>query len=119
MSNETTKPAKAPNYTPAMVEQMLAMYAELGNDGLDQIAAAVGRTKRSVISKLVREGVYVATVKAPAQPRDNGPTKKEMLRELESLSFNPEGLDNATKSAIQRLIDFVRESQTVEAEVEA
>jgi len=109
---------KTPNYTEAMVETVTAMYAELGNAGLEQIAQTIGRTKRSVISKLVREGVYVAPVKAAAQPRDTGPTKKEMLRELESLSFNVEGLDNASKSAIQRMIDFVSEVRAVEAEVE-
>lgn len=114
MSNETTKAAKAPNYTEAMVETMTTMYAELGNDGLEQIAETIGRSKRSVISKLVREGVYAATVKAAATPKDTGPTKKELLRELESLSFSPEGFDNASKSAIQRLIAFVQDAQAEE-----
>lgn len=99
---------KVPNYTEAMVTSMLEQYAELGNAGLETIAASLGKTKRSVISKLVREGVYVATPKPVRQAVDTGPTKKEMLRELESLSFNVEGFEGATKAAIQRILDLVQ-----------
>lgn len=102
---------KTPNYTEAMTARLLEQYAANGNAGLDALAAELGKTKRSVISKLVREGVYVATPKAAAQPRDEGPTKKELLNELEALSFSVEGFEGATKSAISRLISLVRESQ--------
>ena len=61
MAETKTKPA---NYTDEMVTKMLDMYEQLGNDGLDEIAEAIGRPVRSVRSKLVREGVYVATPKA-------------------------------------------------------
>lgn len=111
MTNESPKAAKAPNYTEAMVERLLEVYATFGNAGLETIAEELGKTKRSVISKLVREGVYVAPQKAAAQPKDEGPSKKEMLIELESLSFSVEGLEGATKAAIARLIEYVKESQ--------
>lgn len=101
------------NYTPKMVEEMIAMYEELGNEGLEQIAETVGRGVRSVRSKLVREGVYVASEKPVAAKRDEGPTKKELLNHLESIApFGVDGLMGATKAAISEIIAFVESVQT-------
>ena len=98
----TTKTA---NYTTAQVEQIVSMYADLGNEGLQDISDAVGKSVRSVRSKLVREGVYVATPKAAAPKRDQGPTKKELLNQLEELApFPVDGFVGATKDAIKLLI---------------
>lgn len=100
------------NYTEAMVEQILTMYGELGNDGMDAIAAAVGRPVRSVRAKLVREGAYVAPVKGPKVEKEEGPTKKELLIELATLvDFDVEGLTGATKGALADLVAFAKESQ--------
>jgi len=93
------------NYTESMVEQMLAMYAELGNEGIEQIAATLNKPVRSVRSKLVREGAYVAETKAPKAAKVEGPTKKELVNELESLvDFPVDGLLGATKEAIASVI---------------
>ena len=54
---------KSPNYTDEMVTTAVSMYEDLGNNGLDQIAEAIGKNVRSVRSKLVREGVYMAAPK--------------------------------------------------------
>jgi vacuolar-type H+-ATPase catalytic subunit A/Vma1 len=100
------------NYTEAMVETMLNMYAELGNEGLDEIADKLQRPVRSIRSKLVREGVYVAAEKPKAAKREEGPTKKELLNQLESLvAFDVSGLMGATKEAIAHVIAMA-ESQT-------
>ena len=40
---EHAKAAKAENYTSEMVERLLARYEELGNDGLETIAAELGK----------------------------------------------------------------------------
>ena len=65
----------------------------------------VTRSVRSVRSKLVREGVYIAPPKATAAKRDNGPTKKELLNQLEELApFPVDGFVGATKDAIKLLI---------------
>jgi hypothetical protein len=94
------------NYTPEMVEQAVTMYQELGNEGMPQIAETLGRSIRSVRSKLVREGVYIAPEKPVKAAKPEGPTKKEMLIELETLvDFDVTGLMGATKDAIQSLID--------------
>jgi len=120
MAEEKTKTV---NYTQEMVDQMIAMYEQLGNDGLPEIAEAIARPVRSVRSKLVREGVYVATPKAVKAKVDTGPTKKELLNQLETLvPFDVTGLMGATKAAIADLIDFATPAEPepeAEAEPEA
>ena len=108
------------NYTAEMVETILRMYAELGNEGMEQIAAAVQRPVRSVRAKLVREGVYVAPPKGPKMTREDGPTKKELLAQLNDV-FEPEVLDGlvpATKLAIQAVIELAERVEGETAEVE-
>jgi hypothetical protein len=111
---------KAANYTDEMVTTATNMYEAGGNDALEEIATLLGRTVRSVRSKLVREGVYVAAVKPEAKPKDEGPTKKELLIELDALgAFSTVGLDGATKPAIQALIDFVNSEVQEAGETDA
>ena len=45
---------------------------------VDEIAEAVNKSVRSVRSKLVREGVYIAKPKTTTRKSDE-PTKKELL----------------------------------------
>ena len=97
---------KTANYTAEMVSSMIEMYSELGNDGLDQIADTLGKSVRSVRSKLVREGVYVASEKKSAAKQD-GPSKKEILREIEDTGFDVNGFEGATKAALSRLMGVV------------
>lgn len=94
------------NYTPEMLEKIKAMYAEVGNEGLEDIALAFDKTLRSIRSKLVREGVYVASPKGMASKTD-GPSKKELLRDIESLGFDTEGFEGATKIALSRLLGLI------------
>lgn len=98
---------KKVNYTESQVEQMIADYQ--AGQTVEAIAEAMGKAVRSVRSKLVREGVYVAAEKAPKAKREEGPTKKELIRELEALApFDVGGFMNATKEAIQSLIDHLQ-----------
>ena len=97
---------KTPNYTDEMVDTAVSMYQELGNDGLDQIAETVGKSIRSIRSKLVREGIYIATPKKVAVKQD-GPSKKELLRSIESHDFDVKGFEGATKDALTRLLGVV------------
>ena len=103
------------NYTEDMVATMLERYNELGNEGIETIAQELGRTVRSVRSKLVREGVYVATPKAPKAYKAEGPSKKELLNHLESIApFKVDGLMGATKAAIAEVIAFVEANKPQE-----
>lgn len=89
------------NYTPEMTAAIVDQYQN--GASVDEIATDIGKSVRSVRSKLVREGVYVAKAK-PAAKRENGPTKKELLIELEGTGFDVSGFEGATKDAILRLI---------------
>jgi hypothetical protein len=108
---------KTVNYTDEMVQRMVSMYEQLGNEGMDEIAEAIGRPVRSVRSKLVREGVYVAAPTKAKAKREEGPTKKELLNALEALvDFDVNGLTGATKEAIAHVIALAQLEHVVQAE---
>jgi len=93
---------KAPNYTAEATAKIIADY----QSGLtvEQIAEAIDKSVRSVRSKLVREGVYIAAPKKASRKNDE-PTKKELLLELEQVApFEVTGFMGATKASIQDLI---------------
>ena len=94
---------KTPNYTQAQVAQITEAYNS--GQSVDEIADAVGKSVRSVRSKLVREGVYVAKPKTTSK-KVLGPTKKELLRKLDG-HMDTKGLEGATKEAIERLIGII------------
>lgn len=112
----TVKAPKVPNYTDEQVQTIVTMYAELGNAGVEAIAEAVGKTPRSVMGKLQREGVWLAAGPRAKAPKVEGPSKKDLLAELvrvtgldESLVFN--GLAGARKDAVEALIGFFDKSE--------
>ena len=89
------------NYTPEVTANIIEQYQN-GTD-IAEIATSIDKSIRSVRSKLVREGVYVAQPKAKST-KVMGPTKKELLRDLEGTGFDVSGFEGATKEAIMRLI---------------
>mgnify|MGYP001197604432 CR=1 FL=1 len=90
------------NYTPEMTAKIVDDYQS--GVTVEQIADAIDKSVRSVRSKLVREGVYVAAPKKTARKTDE-PTKKELLIQLESVApFPVTGFMGATKEAINDLI---------------
>jgi len=96
------------NYTPEMTAKAIDLYQE--GVSIDEIADAIGKSVRSIRSKLVREGVYVAQPKATARKSDE-PTKKELLRNLEDAlpsDFPINGMMGATKEAIVALMGVVK-----------
>ena len=97
---------KVVNYTPELTAKVLAMYAE--GTSVDAIATAVGRTARSVIAKLSREGVYKAKGKAKGEGRV---TKAEMVQMLaEKLGVGPErltSLEKASHESLELLVESV------------
>ena len=95
------------NYTEEMTAAIVERYG--AGETVEAIAESIGKAVRSVRSKLVREGVYMAAEKPAKSKREEGPTKKELLRDLEALAPNLpiEGFVNATKEAITALIDHL------------
>ncbi len=55
------------NYTPEQTTQLVAGYQ--AGETVEQLAEALGKTVRSVVAKLSREGVYVAKTKTTGQAR--------------------------------------------------
>jgi len=107
---------KRVNYTEEQTKALVEDY--LAGKSVEEIADATGRAVRSVRSKLVREGVYVAAEKPVKAKREEGPTKKELLRDLEALAphFPIEGFVNATKEALTALIDHLESEAEAPAE---
>ena len=89
------------NYSAEMTATIIEQY-QAGVD-VEAIAESIEKSVRSVRSKLVREGVYVAKPKAKTT-KVMGPTKKELLKDLETTGFDVAGFEGATKEAIERLI---------------
>lgn len=111
------KQAKTPNYTDELTAEVVKRYQD--GESVESIAESIGKAARSVRSKLVREGVYVAPEKpVKAAAKDEGPSKKELLRTLESLapSFPIDGFVNATKEALTALIDHLESEAEAPAE---
>ena len=101
---------KAVNYTKELTAKVINDYQE-GVD-LDTIADTIGKSVRSVRSKLVREGVYVAKPKSASAKTSDGPTKKELLNKLESIApFEINGFIGATKSALSNLLIHLETKQ--------
>ena len=89
------------NYSAEMTAKIVSDYQN--GVAVEAIAESIEKSVRSVRSKLVREGVYVAKPKAKST-KVMGPTKKELLKDLEATGFEVAGFEGATKDAIVRLI---------------
>ena len=86
-------------------------FTEGSGTSVADIAEAIGKSVRSVRSKLVREKdengerVYIPAEK-PVSNKVTGPSKKVLLNDLEKLdpNFPVNGMKGATKEAIEYLV---------------
>ena len=92
------------NYSPELTGQIVSAYQ--AGTAVEEIAETIGKSVRSVRSKLVREGVYVAKEKV-ATRKVEGPNKKEILRDLDATGFDTKGFEGATKEALTRLLGVI------------
>lgn len=101
---------KTVNYTDEQVAKAKADY--LAGVTVEVIAAELGRTVRSVIAKLAREGVYKAKAKE-AGKREM--LKAEMVAEIAKLVGKSEeqleSLEKATGPALMAVLEALREAQ--------
>lgn len=98
------------NYTEDMTAIAVTDYQ--AGVPIEDIALTLDKSVRSVRSKLVREGVYIAQEKPMSSKKDNTPSKKELLLELKRVApFEVDGFEGATKTAITTLLNqFVEKS---------
>jgi hypothetical protein len=75
-----------------------------------ELAETFGKTKRQIQGKLVHMKVYVVDEKAPASPKDEGPTKKDYVAELRALNvpFDADGLIPVKKETLAGVVAYVK-----------
>ena len=105
MSTTTQASVRVPNYTDAMVNSMVSTYtANPTNDTVVALAAELGKNKRSIIAKLVREGVYQA---APRLTKTGAPVvrKSDYVSRIETIiGISMPSLEKASKSDLKNLV---------------
>ena len=105
---------KAQNYTAEQTAQLVAEYiANPSQATVEALANKLGKTARSVVAKLSKEGVYVSKAKA-AGKREM--LKAEMVAELAKLvgatEEQLESLEKATGPALQLVLKALRTDAT-------
>ena len=100
--------ANAKNYTDEMFSEMTTQYtANPTRETVDALANQFGKTTRSIIAKLSREGVYVAQ---PRTTKSGEPviSKSELVSTLEAhFGIEMPTLVKAGKQDLQRLVDAI------------
>ena len=113
MTNTTTTTAiRIPNYTDAMVNSMIGKYTTCPSvETVAHLAKEFGKTKRSIIAKLVREGVYKAT---PRVTKTGAPVVRkaqivaDIMSALGATVVLP-SLEKASKADLEQLLALVRD----------
>ena len=102
-----------PNYTDAMVDELVAAYQDAPTRAtVDEFAAKFDKPARSIIAKLVREGVYKAVARATKQ---GTPVvrKSELVAQIQAaLGTNQlESLVKASKADLQALAELAERAE--------
>ena len=115
INKNTTKEkimADQPNYTDAMVSELVAAYEDAPTRAtVDEFADKFNKPARSIIAKLVREGVYKAVARATKQ---GTPVirKSELVEQIESnLDNSFPSLVKASKADLQALVTAIEGAQ--------
>lgn len=99
--------AKTQNYTPEQTAQIVADYEQ--GYTVEQIAESLGKSTRSIVAKLSREGVYRAKTKAVGATRVR---KADMVDQIaECLGVAPEvveSLEKATHESLEQVLAGLR-----------
>jgi len=105
-----TEVTRVPNYTDEMVEAMVADYQDNPTkDTVTKLASEFNKSTRSIVAKLVREGVYVA---APRVTKTGAPVirKSEIVAQIQdALGVEFSTLEKASKADLERLLAAVSE----------
>lgn len=116
----TAKTPKAVNYTAEQTAAMLAAYAAAPTvETVEQIAADLGKSVRSIVAKLSREGVYKkkeyktktgeAVVKKDAAADEIGAILGMAENDVDSLT-------KANKTALKMILEALKVKAEAEAE---
>tara|TARA_B100000029_G_C17139914_1_gene802016 strand:- start:90 stop:542 length:453 start_codon:yes stop_codon:yes gene_type:complete len=108
IKNGSKTMAQAKNYTDEMVSEMTKRYTESPTrETVDALAQDMGKTVRSIIAKLSREGVYVAQ---PRTTKSGEPviSKSELVAQInEHFGIELPTLVKAGKQDLQKLVEVL------------
>jgi hypothetical protein len=101
--------AKTVNYTPEQTQQIIADYQ--AGVTVESIAAALGKSTRSIVAKLSREKVYVA--KTYVTKTGDAVIKKDahadfIAQALGLSEADADSLTKANKTALAKIVDFIK-----------
>lgn len=101
---------KTVNYTEAQVTEMReAFVASPTKETVEAIAAKFGKTVKSVVAKLVREGVYKAADKATGKrPMLKSEMVGEIAKEIGATDEQLESLEKATGPALMLVLKALK-----------
>ena len=114
---DTTKTAKAVNYTDEQASKMQADYQ--AGVSVEAIAQELGKTTRSVIAKLSRLGVYKAKeykTKTGEKVEKKDQTADAIGAVLKMTEAEIESLTKANKTALAKIWKMICESKPATAE---
>ena len=100
-----TEVTRTPNYTEEMVNAMVADYQDNPTkDTVAKLSEEFNKSTRSIVAKLVREGVYVA---APRVTKTGAPVvrKAEIVAQIQdALGIELPTLEKASKADLEALL---------------
>jgi len=106
-----TEVTRTPNYTDEMVDAMVAEYtSNPTKDTVSALAKEFNKSTRSIVAKLVREGVYKAqprTTKTGAPVVRKSEIVAEIQTELGAVAGFP-SLEKASKADLQNLLALIQ-----------
>jgi len=103
-----TEVTRTPNYTDAMVDTLVSEYQDAPNKStVEKLAREFNKSTRSIVAKLVREGVYVAQ---PRTTKTGAPVirKSELVAQISSaLDIEVPTLEKASKADLEKLLGAI------------
>jgi hypothetical protein len=106
-----TEVTRTPNYTDEMVDAMVAEYTSTPTkDTVAKLASEFNKSTRSIVAKLVREGVYKAQ---PRTTKTGAPVvrKSEIVADIQAelgASSGLPSLEKASKADLQNLLALIQ-----------
>lgn len=93
---------KVVNYTPEQVAHMVQSYQQ--GTSVEQLAQDLGKSVRSVVAKLSREGVYKAKTRSSSVRVTKAELVEEISRLCNTTSDRFESLEKATQDVLSELV---------------
>lgn len=115
--------AKTVNYTPEMTAELVAAYkAAPVADTVSAFAVKFGKTTKSVVAKLSKEGVYVKkeyVSKTGAAPVKKDTVADEIGKILDMTEAEVDSLTKANKTALAKIANALKAAEKLVKEMEA